>query len=77
MALYKDANYLKQNTHSAFDALLTPGTILVNSGVCRCEGCGDEIAANKDDPLPPQNHHQHSTAQGRIRWRMIVCSVQK
>jgi hypothetical protein len=22
--------------------------------------------------LPPQNHHQHSAAQGHIRWRMIV-----
>jgi hypothetical protein len=22
--------------------------------------------------LPPQNHHQHSTSQGPIQWRLIV-----
>ena len=32
----------------------------------------DEIAANKGNPLPPQNHHQHSTSQGKIRWRKIL-----
>lgn len=75
MALYKNANYLKQSDSKAFDTLLSPGTELVNSGIYRCEGCGKEIAANKGDPLPPQNHHQHTKDQGAIRWRLIVYSV--
>jgi len=72
MAQYKYAQYLKESPHNAFDAVLSPGNILNNSGIYRCEGCGSEIAANKGDPLPPQNHHQHSPAQGSIRWKMIV-----
>ena len=75
MALYKNADYLKHSDHSAFDALLSPGTELANSGIYRCEGCGKEIAANKGDPLPPQNHHQHTASQGAIRWRLTVYSV--
>jgi hypothetical protein len=72
MALYKYAQYLKQNTHSAFEDILTPGTNTPNSGIYRCEGCGREVASNQNNPLPPQNHHQHATSQGAIRWRLIV-----
>lgn len=75
MAQYKDASYLTQSRHSAFDVLSSPATIAANSGIYRCEGCGREIAANKGNPLPPQNHHQHSPGQGTIRWRMIVFAV--
>ncbi|MGE0244003.1 MAG: hypothetical protein AB7Q37_00035 [Pyrinomonadaceae bacterium] len=76
MATYKYNNYVNQSDHAEFDKLHSPGEIAYNSGIYRCEGCGDEIAANKDNPLPPQNHHQHSTSQGKIRWKLTVFAVQ-
>jgi hypothetical protein len=30
------------------------------------------VVHTRDKPLPPQNHHQHNSNQGRIRWRLIV-----
>ena len=35
-------------------------------------GCGGEVASNFNEPLPPQNHHQHNQSQGKIRRRLIV-----
>src|SRR6266566_4233355 len=70
MAMYKYGNYLQQNNHSAFDSVHTPGTGTPDSGIYRCEACGDEVASNKGNPLPPQNHHQHSPGLGAIRWRL-------
>ena len=72
MALYKYSTYLQSNTDQAFDTLNSPGTAAPHSGIYRCEGCAKEQASNAGNPLPPQNHHQHSQAQGTIRWRMIV-----
>lgn len=72
MALYKHGNYLAQSQDAAFDALHNPGASTPHSGIYRCEGCGHEVASNGGNPLPPQNHHQHTTAQGHIRWRMVV-----
>jgi hypothetical protein len=72
MALYKHSQYLGTSDHGTFDTTHTPGTSTPYSGIYRCEGCGDEIASNAGNPLPPQNHHQHSTNQGAIRWRLIV-----
>jgi hypothetical protein len=76
MAIYKDATKLSHSDHAAFDAELSPGTVVSNSGIYRCHACGDEIAANKGNPLPPQNHHQHSPPRP-IAWRLLVCAVQK
>jgi hypothetical protein len=73
MALYKDDSYLAKSDHGAFDALHPPGTVVTLSGIYRCEGCADEYACNKGNPLPPQNKHQHST-NDPIRWRLIVYS---
>lgn len=75
MALYKNGSYLQQSTHAAFDTFTGPGQSTPYSGIYRCEGCGHEIAANQGNPMPPQNHHQHTPAQGTIRWRMIVATV--
>jgi len=72
MAQYKYGEHLHKSDHEAYDHELTPGTIVSNSGIYRCVGCGDEYACNKNNPLPPQNHHQHSTAQGAIRWKLLV-----
>lgn len=49
-----------------------PGDEVPRSGIYRCNGCGREIASNKPDPFPPQNHHQHSTSHGSIRWKLVV-----
>lgn len=77
MSSYKYPQYLQFNDSSAFDTLLSPGTIAMNSGIYRCASCGDEIAVNKNNPLPPQNHHQHSPGSGPIRWQLIVFAVQR
>jgi hypothetical protein len=76
MASYKYQQYLQQNQSEEFDREHTPGTVVGNSGIYRCSGCGDEIAANKGNPLPPQNHHQHSDARIPIRWKLLVFAVQ-
>jgi len=77
MASYKYGEFLAKNQSEAFDHELTPGTIAANSGIYRCYGCGDEVACNKGNPLPPQNHHQHKNTQIPIRWKLLVFSVQQ
>jgi hypothetical protein len=72
MARYKYGQFLTHSESAIFDDLYRPGEDVPRSGLYRCEGCGREIAANKDEPLPPQNHHQHTRLQGRIRWRLLV-----
>jgi hypothetical protein len=75
--MYKYGNYLSQSNHGEFDELYRPGANCPNSGIYRCEGCGDEIASNKGNPFPPQNHHQHGLNQGAILWKLIVFSQSK
>jgi hypothetical protein len=72
MAWYKNPNILHKSDGNAYDSVHKPGEIVGHSGIYRCEGCGHEIASNQGDPYPPQNHHQHTQAQGLIRWRLIV-----
>lgn len=74
MALYNHAGYLRQSQHGNFDSTHQPGSRVPDSGVYRCEGCGREISHNENTVLPPQNHHQHTSAQGSIRWRLIVAA---
>lgn len=75
MAYYKNESYLHKFDDDMFDALHKPGEHISFSGIYRCEGCGKEISHTSGTPLPPQNHHQHTTAQGNIRWRLIVWAV--
>ncbi|WP_145578657.1 protein L [Yersinia alsatica] len=49
----------------------SPSDTVPVSGIYRCKVCGKEITSNKDDPFPPQNHHQHSSGQ-KISWQLIV-----
>ena len=72
MAIYKHANYLQQSNHAAYDAIHQAGSATPYSGIYRCEGCGENAVSTHGHPLPPQNHHQHTAAQGAIRWRLIV-----
>ena len=72
MALYKYDSVVTKSDSDAFDKIYSPGDASGHSGIYRCEGCGREISHNAGASLPPQNHHQHTTAQGTIRWRMVV-----
>ncbi|MET3611021.1 protein L [Mucilaginibacter rubeus] len=72
MALYNDSKFLAHNTDKAFTVEHNPGAKPPHSGIYRCMGCGKEIVAEESRQFPPQNHHEHSPAQGKIRWRMIV-----
>lgn len=71
MAFYKNKDYLTFSSHAAFDQLHNPGAATPYSGIYRCERCGHEDACNAGNPLPPQNHHQHSPP-APIQWRLIV-----
>jgi hypothetical protein len=77
MAYYKNQNYLATSDSAEFDKIHTPGTAAPHSAIYRCEGCGTEVASNQGQPLPSQNHSQHTQAQGAIRWRMVVYAVHK
>lgn len=76
MAVFKYPQYFTQDGGPVFDQAYPPGWIAPLSGIYRCDGCSDEIAANKLQPLPPQNHHQHSLLQGLIRWRLVASAQQ-
>ena len=72
MAMYKYAQYLSKVDDAIFDQINHPGVSAPRSGIYRCVGCGREASSTEGHSLPPQSHHQHSTAQGAIRWRLIV-----
>ncbi len=72
MTYYKYIHYLTKVDMDVFDTTYKPGDNTPHSGIYRCEGCGSAIASNLGNPLPPQNHHQHTLSQGDIRWRLIV-----
>jgi len=71
-ALYKNGDFLQHSAHAAFDEIHEPSLQTPFSGIYRCEGCGKCVVSVNPHPLPPQNHHQHTVQQGRIRWRLIV-----
>lgn len=75
MALYKHPQYLEQSNNAIFDALHSAGQLAPYSGICHCEGCGGEVVSTSGHHLPPENHYQHTLAQGHIRWRLIVTHV--
>jgi hypothetical protein len=77
MAYYKYSSYLNAADGDAFDLLHEAGAVTPYSGIYRCEGCGREADSTYGHPLPPQNHHQHTPAQGRIRWRVIVMATHR
>lgn len=74
MANYKYAKYLAQEHGAEFDAVHGAATPTPFSGIYRCEGCSQSITSVLPHPLPPQNHHQHASGQGSIRWRLVVKS---
>lgn len=72
MALYKNSNFILQSSSDAFDKIFKPGETPEHSGIYRCEGCTKEIVAEHGRSFPSQNHQQHTSVQGSIRWRLIV-----
>lgn len=74
MAYYQDGNYLTQETASDYDLTHEPGATVPLSGVYRCDGCGKSVTCIKERKFPPQGHHAHTAAQGKIRWRLVVRS---
>jgi hypothetical protein len=72
MAWYKYADHLKKSESDAYDKEYKPGAVPDHSGIYWCKGCGREVVAEQSRKLPSQDHHQHSTAQGAIRWYLIV-----
>lgn len=63
----------KSNGQGAhWNTTYAPGDAVPVSGIYRCTGCKKEITSNARDPFPPQNHHQHTAAQGAIQWRLNV-----
>lgn len=77
MATYKYDKDVQKLDHAAFDSEHKPGEAAPFSGIYRCKGCGSEVASNQTEPLPSQNHSQHSAAQGAIRWRLAVYADHK
>jgi hypothetical protein len=75
MALYKYLTHLIKyggQSHEIFDSIYSPGATVPWSGIYRCEGCGREVVHTTGKPLPPPNHHQHTSTQGIIRWHLVV-----
>jgi hypothetical protein len=72
MPLYKNSEYFIQSENVAFDGLHEPGQEAPFPGIYRCNGCGKEVAMASGQRLPQQNHHQHTSTQGRIRWQLVV-----
>jgi hypothetical protein len=72
MANYKYGEEVTQSDDGAFDKEHKPGEVPPHSGIYRCTGCGREIVAEEGRRFPTQNHHQHSTDQDHVRWKMIV-----
>lgn len=74
MAYYKYGHFLRQEGSAEYDVVHEPGVNTPISGIYRCEGCGHSVTSIKDRPLPHQNHHKHTAAQGPIGWRLAVKS---
>jgi hypothetical protein len=74
MAVFKNKDYFEHSTNAVFDKIHEPGEQTPHSGIYRCEGCAVNAVSTHGHPLPPQNHHQHTANQGRIRWRLIAAT---
>jgi hypothetical protein len=72
MALYKNKSGVTLSDSAAFDGTHSPGSTTPHSGIYICTNCRDEIASNKGNPLPPQNHRQHSNTSKDILWQLLV-----
>jgi hypothetical protein len=75
MALYKHQQFAPKHTDdAAFDKFYKPGTEAPHSGIYRCYSCHKEAVSTAGHPLPSQDRHIHSIAQGEILWQLIVAA---
>lgn len=65
----KEANI---ESNPAFDKIHKPGEKCEYEGIYKCVGCNKEVTIAGGKTIPPQNHHQHTSAQGDIRWKLFV-----
>ena len=77
MALVRSGNKSKifeadKKFNSVFDTEYQPGETCKYEGLYKCTGCGKEVTIAGGKKIPPQNHHQHTPAQGNIRWQLFV-----
>ncbi len=72
MATYQEDKFLTKIKNDAFDKDHEPGTDAPRAGIYRCMGCHREVGIATSHKLPPQNHHEHSEQQGKIRWRLVA-----
>jgi hypothetical protein len=72
VAFFKCGSFLQKQDDPRFDQWWGPSVAAPPSGIFRCIGCGTTISSTVGNHLPPQNHHQHTAAQGAIRWQPIV-----
>lgn len=74
MSSYSKDSVLKEIVPSNvwWTTIYNPADTVPVSGIYRCLGCNREITSNENDPFPPQNDHQHTAAQGKIRWKLNV-----
>ena len=75
MPNYKHAKFFNTNDSAYFDTVYSPATTTPVSGIYQCEGCGHEASSTKGHALPPQDHHTHSPAQGKIRWQLVAACI--
>lgn len=76
MANYKYAGNLHHNTHDDFDQEYAPGVAAPYPGIYKCVSCDNEIVVMKGALLPAEIHSQHCVYQP-VKWKLIVCAVQK
>lgn len=74
MAWYVDSNSIEKVKPEKqwWNETYKPHDQVPVSGIYKCTGCKREITSNKGDVFPPQNHHQHPTTVGSIKWKLIV-----
>jgi hypothetical protein len=74
--MYKNKDFIQISSDPAFDVIHSVGTLASHPGIYRCEGCGHEISIAMGHTLPAQNHHQHTSAQGSVRWQLTISHKQ-
>jgi hypothetical protein len=72
MAQYLDSSFLVRSPHFSFEKRYSPGTVVPDSGIYRCRGCGREVALAKGSALPTQAQHDHGFELGPANWVLIV-----
>lgn len=73
MTVYGNSKFLKHiPAWEGWEKAYKPSEQVPHSGIYRCTRCNKEITSNKEDKLPPQNHHQHGS---NIQLKIIVLQI--